>query len=216
MYWQPGGNTDLKPEESLNEEAGLIIRLNNNLFKNTEISGTVFHSQIENCIQWVPTAYTYWAPQNLKTVRTQGIECMGHTSIEIGKLAMTFNSGYSFTSASNIKSLTPNDESLNKQLIYLPYDKGFINVSILFKDFMVAYNHQFTGFRFVNINNTDFLPAYDLGSCSANYTMPIGKASLQAMFAVDNLWDRSYQVIAWRPMPGRAFRTGISIKFNNN
>ncbi len=214
LYWQPGGNTNLKAEESLNEEAGFVFKPKKGAFKNTEISATGFHSVIENCIQWVPTAYTYWAPQNLKTVRTQGMEFQGRTTFKLSKWLFALNGGYTYTDASNIKSASAFDESVNKQLIYLPYEKAFINMTTVFNGFSFNYNHQFTGFRFVNASNTEFMPAYNMGSFSLTYALPFNTVTLEGRFTADNIWNASYQAIQWRPMPGRAFRTSISIKFN--
>jgi len=217
IYWQPGGNPNLKPEESINEEATLIARFfENSVLKNAEVSLTAYHSIIDNSIQWLPTQNVYWAPQNLRKVRGRGLEAEFKTGIQLNKAEFLFNCGYAYTSIMNINKISVFDDSYNKQLIYVPFHKVFFNMSFNYRNIDLHFNHVFTGKRYTMSDNSKFLPYYNLSMLSVSYSFKIKKFNIASFFKVDNLWDETYQIIQWRPMPGRNYRISLTFKFNNN
>jgi len=72
LFWAPGGNPDLKPESGWFQEAGVNYD-QKFLRSKVSVGVTAFHRQIENWIQWTP-GLQYWSPQNIKIVRSQGLE----------------------------------------------------------------------------------------------------------------------------------------------
>ena len=73
MYFQPGGNPDLKTEEGYTYDAGMEFQIGH---KENYIKGdaTVYRSDIDNWIIWLPTHYGYWEARNVKKVKGKGIE----------------------------------------------------------------------------------------------------------------------------------------------
>ena len=77
MYWQPGGNPDLSPEEGYS-------RVKHQCYWETQLrlrsapSATrayrVLFAQINNWILWLPGFKGYWEPVNVAEVRSYGLE----------------------------------------------------------------------------------------------------------------------------------------------
>ncbi|MBE9519381.1 MAG: TonB-dependent receptor plug domain-containing protein, partial [Bacteroidetes bacterium] len=67
LYWQPGGNPDLLPEEGFTVEGGLAYQqtFSGHLLL-TELS--FYRSQIDNWIIWIPSYRGYWEPRNIRSV----------------------------------------------------------------------------------------------------------------------------------------------------
>src|SRR5690606_22428207 len=82
-YWDPGGNPDLLPEESINGEVGLHW-LKNGLFS-WDQSLTFYRMQVDNWIIWLPQG-SVWSPENIRDVQNQGIEYQGKADWKLGNL----------------------------------------------------------------------------------------------------------------------------------
>ena len=73
LYWQPGGNPNLKPEEGITGEAGIsytAIPFGSRV--NIEVSA--FSSEINHWIMWLPHLKGYWEPVNIEKVKARGLE----------------------------------------------------------------------------------------------------------------------------------------------
>src|SRR5207247_1685622 len=66
LYWTPGGNPDLLPENGLSEEISLMHDLLKTSFSN-KATITFYHHDIQNQITWLPDL-VYWAPKNVHTL----------------------------------------------------------------------------------------------------------------------------------------------------
>ena len=217
IYWQPGGNPNLKSEESYNGEATIIAKYNGKgIIENAELSATAYHSIIDNCIQWLPTQYIYWTPQNLRKVRSEGIEIEGKCNFKMNKFKFILNSAYAYTSIINLNQISVFDESYYKQLIYVPFNKFLFNINGQYKNAYISYNQVYTGKRFTSTDNLKSLSYYNLGMLSFSYAFQFSKIRIESSFKIDNIWDTKYQIIQWRPMPGRNYRVGLNFNFNSN
>lgn len=74
--WGNKGNPDLKPETGWHSDATVEQSL---LDKKVFFSGSYFHWDMENKIQWAPYGTGYgWTPQNLRTYEADGVELGVH------------------------------------------------------------------------------------------------------------------------------------------
>lgn len=66
LYWRPGGNPDVKPEDGYSYDASVAYRkqLYRGLFLDAEVSGYLMY--IDNWILWLPKDGNQWVwtPQN--------------------------------------------------------------------------------------------------------------------------------------------------------
>ena len=212
LYWLPGGNPDLKFEKGLNSELGFsFIKDHEKLTFSSEI--TCFFADIDNWIMWQPDSiFSYWTPVNLKNVISKGIEAGLKIELKLKQVRLNYSVNYSFTQATNKKGVSVNDQSIGKQLIYVPAHAANQNILIVFRQFTLNYACTFTGKRFTSSDNLRYLPSFVLHDLSASKALTFGKSTLTLKLAVNNLFDKSYQVIAWQPMPGRYF--SFALKFS--
>ncbi|HKR06085.1 MAG TPA: TonB-dependent receptor, partial [Bacteroidia bacterium] len=111
LYWVPGGNPNLKPETGWSYEGGMEIHpLRKN---NLTIEAAYFSSLINDWIQWQPSAFGYYSPQNLKQVYARGIESSFNYKTEWKTFNFSFSGNYSFTKSTNQKS----DQVLGEETI---------------------------------------------------------------------------------------------------
>ncbi|HEX8546074.1 MAG TPA: TonB-dependent receptor, partial [Cytophagaceae bacterium] len=122
LYWQPGGNVDLKPELGWSQDLGISARTTAGIFK-PELNVTFFNSNINNYIIWLPGA-DWWTPMNVQSVWSRGIENTFNVRADIDKLRIDLSLNYTYTLSTNQKSTSSNDGSLKKQLIYVPIYTG--------------------------------------------------------------------------------------------
>ncbi len=211
LYWAPGGNPDLKSETGFTWEAGLGFKANSKQF-HFKAEGTYFQSEIENWIIWLPDG-SLWTPQNKRAVSSKGIEAKLETSVFIGKVLLKLNGAYTFVSSTVKEGATETDASIGKQLIYVPKHQAKANISVHVSRLFLLYGHNYIGLRYTTSDNQSSLPAYQLSYVSFGYTHKFKKHAIGLNFTIDNLFNKDYQTIAWRPMPGRSFLINLNYQF---
>ncbi len=216
LFWGESGykgNLDLKPESGWSQEMGLTYK---NRFKNheTKLNVTGFNSNINNLIIWLPSDNDTWSPENVKSVWSRGLESSLTTNLQLNKTQFQFNVMYNYVLSTNKKTGPGNEQTLEKQLIYVPVHNALCNLTIVYKGFYIRYNHTYTGKRFTTTDNADFLDDYFLGNLFFKKTITLGSIKFNLNAQINNVWNKDYQVMEFRAMPLRYFEVGISLKFN--
>ena len=214
LYWNPGGNEDLKPEYAKMLESGLSF--SKPIRKTTIKTGvTAFYSYVYDWIIWLPTDLGYWSPMNLKEVKNKGIETELNLTVHINKLKIIGNLNYAYTQSTNMKADNDHDNSLNKQLIYVPYHKLSNSIQLHYKKMILAYTYNYTSERFITSDNNWYLPANFISSVSISNRFVVHPTwNVSGTFKVTNILGQEYQSIANRPMPGRNYLLSIIVNFN--
>lgn len=200
LYWQPGGNENLKPESSYQAELG-----NDFHFSNFKISLTGYYIDIKDMLRWVPTG-AFWSPQNTHKVRTYGGEAILNWNKSFGNNHFEFNGTYAYT--------VSEDMEMKKQLIYVPYHKATSSVAYSWKKFTADYQFLYNGEVFTRSdNNSKYnIDAYLVSNASVNYDF--GKTNSYTLgFQVLNLYDENYVSVESRFLPGRNYNMYLILKF---
>ncbi len=197
LYWEPGGNPDLKAEKSKSAEMGLGLTE-----KDFEISLTSFYIQSKDMIQWQPIQATIWQPVNIQEVTNYGIEFSAFAEKRFAKHIVQLKAQYDYTIS--------DDKGLNKQLIYVPNHKANTIVNYQFNDWNLTYNLQYTGEVFITTSNSQTLDDYWLSNFSISKKILHNK--LKIAFFVNNIFNESYESVAYRPMPNRNFLINLNLK----
>lgn len=211
LYWNPGGNPNLLPEDGFSEEIGLqLIKSIKKVSINHEI--TYFNRDVNNWIMWLPSA-SFWAPQNILSVWSRGLETQTKIAYNLKKLSfqLAFNTNYILST--NQKASSANDQSVKKQLIYVPMYSGGARFLVNYKYLSLTYRHQYTGYRYISTDHSSYLTPYDLGSVRVDAKKEFSKYQLSGFFAIENLWNKSYQIMSNRAMPLRYYHIGIAINY---
>ena len=212
LYWVPGGNENLLPEEGLNNELGLAFLYNKNFTLKAE--ATVFSNMVKNWIIWLPDDYGLWSPQNILTVWSRGVEYDLKAGYKFHKVNIQLSGKYHFIFSTNEKTYPGNEVIIGKQLIYVPAEKANAGISLEYKEFRTGISYNYVGFCYTTSDNMKYLYPYQLLNLDFSKSFTLKKISVRAFLQISNLLNESYQVIAYYAMPGRNYQTGIYIHFN--
>ncbi|HTN18693.1 MAG TPA: TonB-dependent receptor [Chitinophagaceae bacterium] len=209
-YYQPGGNPLLKPEQGWSQDAGYELKYaGSSLFLQHDLS--LFNRQIQDWILWF--GGSIWTPHNIARVHSRGIETFNSLLWKTANWKISAGVNTSFVLATTVQSYIPGDGSIGKQIPYSPRYNGQANIGLGYGDFHISYNHTYTGYRFITTDESQYLLPYETGNVYLRYDLPLKKMNCALSFYGNNIWDRPYQVVNMRPMPGRNWALGLSASF---
>ena len=208
LYYNPGGNAALKPEQGWNEDAGYTVKIKaGNFLLYHDLS--IFTRDIHDWIIWLGGAI--WTPHNISEVHSRGVETENNMVYTIGKWKLHFGINTSYVLATTVTSYVYNDGSIGKQIPYTPRYNGQANIGFMYKNLSVNYNHTYTGYRFITTDESSYLQPYQTGNLQLMYTTTIRQHYLQLTAQCNNIWNNQYQVVADRPMPGINWQAGFKV-----
>ncbi len=206
LYYYPGGNRQLKPEQGWCEDAGYSIRAKiGKLSIQHDLS--VYNRNIHDWIIWLGGAV--WTPHNIAEVHSRGIETENNLAYTAGKWKVHLGVNTSYVLATTVSSYLYNDGSVGRQIPYSPRYNGQLNLGFTFKGFTFNYNHTYTGYRFITTDESAWIMPYETGNVQLMYTTALHGHSLQLTGQCNNIYDRQYQVVNGRPMPGINWQIGV-------
>jgi|TARA_B100001971_G_C18256892_1_gene582928 iron complex outermembrane receptor protein len=216
LYWYPNGNEDLKPEQSLQTEAGLDYSLKLNNKNLLTVSGSAYISSVNNWIIWEPGDYIDWHPENIPKVLSRGAELSCQIKGKYRNILYSFFGEYAVTRTTRNSDSAKISGLSNIQLIYVPMHtaNGFLNIST--RGYYVNWSLSFTSSRNTSLNkdkNSPFiLPSYMLNNISVGKKFMLKKAGFDIRFKIYNVFNVDYQAVLWRAMPGRNFEISLNCK----
>jgi vitamin B12 transporter len=197
LYWQPGGNINLKPEDSYQFEIGNAISLKNISF---QVNG--FYIKSSHLIQWIPNPSGVWSPTNTDETRNLGIEFSANYKTSIKDHFIVINANYAYTDAKDLET--------NQQLISVPKNRlnGFVNYQ--YKNWSAFYQLLFNDdVQFL----VDTIPAFQVSNVGVEYEISTLKSNPNLGFVINNIYNTKYQNTLNRPMPGINFQITTTINF---
>ncbi len=209
LYWSPGGNRDLLPEEAWSQS--LALRLQK---KQYSLSLTGFNRQVKNWIIWLPQG-PFWSPQNLLEVWSRGFDAKAQVGFSLGDFHANIDLSYELVLSTNQKGKTENDPSVEQQLIYVPLHKAFTNIQLRYQHWNISLYQNYTGLVYTLADNSESLDAYFLQDFVLQRSLIFKQHRWEIFAKVKNLWDQNYVVVAAQAMPGRNYEFGIHFKFNH-
>ncbi|HMG15638.1 MAG TPA: TonB-dependent receptor plug domain-containing protein [Saprospiraceae bacterium] len=214
LYWVPGGNELLKPERGIN--AGLDIEYKKTLRKlKNSIGLNLFYHDIKDWIQWVPGS-PYWRPVNYKRVISFGGNVFWNFNINIKRNQLKFFNSLQLTSSTNQEiSEGSGSNILHKQLAYVPEYSFQNSIMYGFKELKIAYYQHWVGKRFTASDESDYLKPYFIANLQVEYLLEKNKLNYKPYIAVKNIFDASYESVAYRPREPRNISFGISIQIKS-
>lgn len=214
LYWLPGGNPNLKPEEGYTVDVAANYRYEKKRLR-IESSLTGYMSWVDDWIVWRPSEYRYWTAENIRKVFARGVEVSVMAGYNIAGVNMALRGNYGFTRTTNQDTPAEKEGIKGKQLIYIPINKANVMFDADWKGFYLNYLWSFTGERYTtssNEKNRHLLPAYALHNMTLGKKIHFSQFELDAQFKINNLFDKNYQAILWRAMPRRNY--SFLIKFS--
>ncbi len=209
LYYFPGGNENLLPEKSRNAELGL--RANFSLKKfNIENRLSLYSRWVDDWIIWTGAAIFF--PDNIAEVWSRGVE--NNVSIHYDYQKVSFRNDFMFSlnRSSSERSYFFNDQSVGKQIPYVPRLSWRNNFYASYKNWTNQVHLGYTGYRFVTRDESEFVDPYVLLNFYTSYKIGLPKDyELELQLALNNLLGENYESVRGRIMPRR--NLAISLLF---
>ena len=204
LYWVGAGaigNKNITPETSYQFELGNAFKKNG-----YQLNLTGYYIASDDLIQWRPNVEGIWSPINIKEVTQYGIEVDADIEFKLGKNKLLFKNQYAYT-----KSV---DNDSRKQLIYVPEHKFTMNIAYQYMKWSVFYQLLYNGSVFTTTDNSSSLSAYSVSNIGIERTIyEKSKLTCNITLKINNLLNKKYQNVAFRPMPNINSQIQINLKF---
>jgi iron complex outermembrane receptor protein len=205
LYYPYSGNADLRNEYAFTYE--LTYKMNQKISSllSTKAELSLFHSSIKDMIQWNPVNSNFWTPGNINRVSSTGLESEISMTYSVNKFTASLYVGYSMTKSFPEISDSPGDNSVGKQLIYIPINQANSSVRFAYGEFYTSLTTSLTGLRYTIKDDLAYLPYYIITNSITGIKLPLHNNSIDFSLNINNLFDYNYQSIAYYPMPGRSY-----------
>jgi len=210
LYWYPGGNENLLPEKGRTIDFALKYARSEASYR-YEMTCGAYVSRVDNWIQWVPTSYRFWIPENIAQVLARGVETHFNTDFSIRDANVSLSGNYVYTHTTDESPNSVQNNTNGKQLIYIPKHHANMFAEVRLGLWTVSYTLEVTGVRSTSFSvssPTSSLPAYVLHHSSVG--RKIRKFTLDVR--CNNITDKDYQNVIWRAMPGRSYEVVLNYK----
>lgn len=206
-YWIPGGNIDIKSEEGWNYELGLIMlkrKVANGLMG---IDLNYYRADNTNTISWQPDG-SYWSPMNTGKVLSHGIELeANYNKLILQDYQVNFTTKYAYNDAYYNDKMASN---YKKELAYRPHHIIKFGGDLIHEKWNVGLltSHRSD----TKTNDGDELDGNILVDINGTYKLKILGTDVSFNGRIENMFNKSYELVKFYPMPGRAFYLGVNIK----
>ncbi len=214
LFYQPGGNPDLKSENSTQLEFGALDEFR--VKKSQLYAGILlFYSRVKDWIIWLPTFQGYWEPANIDQVESSGVEANIGWSGNFRWLRCDLKGNYAFTRTVNLSEGSP---AYGKQLPYIPESSANLNLHLSWSKFSFGWMWNYYSKRFTTTANneetmSDYLYPYFMNNLQLGMAFPAGTNKVTAECKVLNVFSESYRTVLQRPMPGRNYQLVLRYDF---
>ena len=217
LYFLPGGNPDLKRESGWTYDVAASFAVGKEDVYSWSGSINWFDSHVEDWILWLPTTKGFFSPKNIKDVHAYGIELQSDFNVALKKdMQLSLNGTLSWTPSINEgEPMSPADQSVGKQLPYVPEWSSSITGRLTLKQWSLLYKWCFYSERFTMSSNdislTGKLPPYFMSNLTLERDVETRWAELSLKGVVNNLFNEEYLSVLSRPMPRINFEFFIGI-----
>ena len=204
LYWNPGGNENLKSEKGKTFDFDVNYNYEKEDF-NLDIKAGLYYSKVKDWIQWVPTNYRYWTPKNVSDVLARGLELHFRANYRYALWDFSLSGNYVYSHTTDESEYAQQYGSNGKQLIYIPLHHANAFVEAKWNTWNMIYSMEFTGERKTSMNDNEFF-AYQLPYYMLHH-ITLGKQlnRFRLELRINNITDEEYQTVLWRAMPGRSY-----------
>ena len=217
LYFLPGGNPDLKKESGWTYDAGISFDIGKEGLYSLSGSANWFESRINDWIIWLPTTKGFFSPDNIKDVHAYGVELKGNFDLVFAQeWKLGLNGTFSWTPSINEgEPRTPADQSVGKQLPYVPEFSSTVTGKLSWNSWSFLYKWCYYSERYTMSSNdislTGKLPQYFMSNITLEKGLSFKFADLSLKGTVNNLFDEEYLSVLSRPMLGINFEIFVGI-----
>lgn len=206
-YWEPGGNINIKAEEGWNAELGFDLLSYTTKYGEINADLSLYHSKNKNAISWQPTG-SFWSPQNTGEMISRGFEFELNHSLNLQADKIKTSVKYAYNDAYNNDKAS---DDYKQTMAYRPH-----HITKILSDFIrKKWNAGVIAtFRSHTKNwEEQKVEGNFLLDVNAGYRFKTDFAKIKLSGRVENLLDKSYELVKYYPMPGRAYYVGVNVIF---
>lgn len=216
MYWRPGGNPEVKPEDGYSYDLSLGYKKNVLpwLAMNAEVSSYIM--QIDNWILWLPKDGNQWiwTPQNKRNVLSTGLEFTGKLEAFLGELTTSLSGNFSWSRSRTRKKQHIDDNSYMRQIPYVPEIKWNARLAVDYKSAFVNWQTTYVGKRYVTTDESYSTRPYLIHNLLLGYQWKLkGDTQLVPQIRIDNILNTYYESTQYYPMPLRNVLCSLMFEF---
>lgn len=212
LYWNPGGNAELKPEHGFSEEGSLLVNYTIGKFS-LQTSGTIFNRNVKDWIMWLPGKNGVWSPQNINQVWSRGGESNSGIAFSAKKLKTSVNVITNYVLSIPVQTTLENDGSKGRQLPYVPMYSGSGVFALQYKNTSLRAVYTYTGYRYLSSDNYNYLAPYQLFDLRLAHTFSCKNFQINIFAEANNLLNENYYSVSQYPMPLRNFKAGLIFQY---
>ena len=218
LYFRPGGNPELRSEQGWSYDAGLSSEFGRNDIYRLKMSASWFESWINDWILWLPTNKGFFSPRNVKSVHSYGIEAQASLWVRLSKdWRLDLSGSAAWTPSVNVgRAISSGDNSIGKQLPYIPLFSASVTGRITFRSWALLYKWCHYSERYTMSSNdislTGKLPPYFMNNIELEKQFNFSWASLSLKGIINNLFNEEYISTLSHPMPGINFEIFVGIR----
>ncbi len=211
LYWSPGGNSQLR--EEWGQQIDFFAK-GSHRFRRWQFESQVnaYHMVINRWIAWIPGPF-FWYAENVNQVQTRGLQAELKLRYTSRQFRLNWQSqgqmGESIFSSDQ-------DPDRGKQLPYVPQYSLAQSMTLQYGQQFITLEQGTAGWRFVDRQNRQFLSSYSLIHLSIGCQTGWEAFQLQMRAGIQNLLDERYEMLEYRPMPGRSFFFGLIFQFKQS
>ncbi|OPZ55626.1 MAG: Vitamin B12 transporter BtuB precursor [Bacteroidetes bacterium ADurb.BinA012] len=206
LFWIPGGNPDLNPENGYTIEAGSENSFHVSEKSVIETDITPYYTHVNDMIVWRPGG-AYWSPKNYQEVRSVGIDLSAGFTMKHEKIK------FSSMLKVGLNHSVANEEDGQEKLtmLYSPLFVSSWKNSLTAGIFDLEVTHGFTSAR--HYSDDRLLDPYNLIDIRAGVNIKAGKGKIGMHLSCNNVTNTTYELIKLYPMPGRYWSAKINYEF---
>lgn len=201
LFWNPGGQEDLATETAWVQEG----KIQHDISPKTTFEIGFFNRWTRNWIQWSQVESGFFAVGNINKVWSRGATLFAQHQYA----GFIYSLRYQLALATYRVSLENPRIIAGDQLWYTPEHQFIARLMRKVKRWQFTYQHQWQS-RTTGINAE--LPAFGLSQLSIGFHQHIRDTQLHFQFQLQNAFDIDYEVVEFRPMPGRSLQLQIAFE----
>jgi iron complex outermembrane receptor protein len=224
LFFEPGGNPNLKKESGFSYDAGVEFTVGKAGLWSLHGEATWFDSRVRDWIIWLPaieggSSTLVYKPDNIGRVHNYGVEFQASLGVKLAdELVLDISGSFSWTPSINEGAPRGEyDRSVGKQLVYIPEYSSSVAGRLAWRTWSFDYKWCWYSERYATSDNMKGnrltrIPPYYMSDIALEKRFEMRWAELSLKGAVKNLFDEEYESVLGRPMPGINFEIFIGIK----
>ncbi len=213
LYWSPGGNPDLKIERSRSLELFAGKSFISAKETSLKLEYTAYFTSVSEMIMWVPGSNGLWMPDNVGKVLIAGNDIKLLLDYKIGSLLIFSSLNYTYNLSRDVTEETNRSFFEAPQVIYNPMHTLSSNYRFSIRNYSLGFFTEYTGKRYTTTDNSEYIDPFITGMLYGSWSLERGGSRFQITGRISNLFNASYNLIQYYPMPGRSYQLGLQYNF---